>query len=978
MTPPSPKSLRETAKAWAAAGLSVVPIRADGSKAPAIESWRELQDRILTEEEIDQHFKPGLGIAIIAGEVSGNLEFLDFDVPKDKHGNAISECIFNAWLDCLDVELFELVQTMPSVRTPGGGAHLYYRCEYLEGNKKLAMQINPPGVEPSKSTIAETRGRGGYVLAPGCPAKCHPSGKLYKLVTGSFGGEGDGEGVPVITPEQRAKIFASIRSFDQSDLAKKEARRKDPSIHPSSQRDGNRPGDDFNRRAKWEDILEPEGWTFAYHRRHDGAHCWRRPGKPERERGISATVRDIDGIELFHSFSSNSDPLPHDESITKFTAYTLFSHNGDYEAAARELGKQGYGEPPRRILELDTVVDGRRDDSVPWGDDAPPGVTTRVEDASSFEEEAPEDLPFDEWSPAPFEASVLHSEMDPLEVHLHEDEEKLENDEIARKRKEKLQRRQVEMSKGPAYLVWRDYGDEPQRSLTKDGRIKTYVDRPRDTVWLMLKDIYSSPDGVRKIHYQNTEFMVWNGERYRALGADDIRPKISRQLSHFAEHKSEDEDGVHTYTPYKIRNVRMNEIVKTIQDMVHIDTEISDPCWLCDTDEEDLPDPREIVCCKNGLLDIANRELLPPTPALYSFNNTGIVYDPAAPEPKAWLAFLESSLDKDSQLLLQQWFGYCLVQDTRLQKMLMVVGKPGSGKGTAMAILRRLVGDSSCCAMTFDKFDANFGLQNAIGKSLMIFPDARQNAKFDIKGSAVGAILSITGEDEIQIDRKNVAPVTRRLNTRLVVVSNEVMQLTDRSKALSRRMLWIKFPGHTRSSDPNLKKKLLSELSGILNWAVEGWAMVRSTGGFTQPQSAEQLRNAFEEQSSDIASFIEDMCVVGEDKVVEKVELVHHWNAWRISKGYRKMGEAVFGKLLSSAVMRLEAKRRRVTGSGRKNFYIGIGLDAEKVTEYAEEYGGSSVWKDLLRTMTGGGKGGGSGDVLTIAEYLERNNKDKK
>jgi len=973
------KSLQKTAKAWAAAGLSVVPIRADGSKAPAIETWAELQGRILTNDEIDQHFKPGLGIAIIAGEISGNLEFLDFDVPKDKQGNRISDCIFDAWLDCLDVDLFELVGTMPTVRTPGGGVHLYYRCEYLEGNKKLAMQVNPPGTIPPKSTIAETRGRGGYVLAPGCPPECHPTKKTYELVAGSFAGEGDGDGVPTITADQRAKLFASIRSFDQSDLAQKDARRKDPSLHPVAQREGNRPGDDYNRRAKWENILEPQGWTFAYHRRHDGAECWRRPGKPDRERGISATVRNIEGIELFHSFSSNSDPLPHDESITKFTAYTLFHHNGDYEAAARELGKQGYGEPPRRILDIDSAVDGRRDESVPWGDYESPGVSTRVSGGGQQGEEGPDTRPFAEGGPPPFEASIFHEEIDPLEVQLFANEEKLEEEEQTRKRKEKLKRRQVEMSKGTAYLVWRDYGDEPRRELTADGRIKTYVDRPRDTVWLMLKDIYSSVDGVRKIHYQNTEFMVWNGERYRALGADDIRPRISRQLSHFAEYKCEDEDGNIIYTPYKIRNVRMNEIVKTIQDMVHIDTEISDPCWLCDTDDgEALPDPREIVCCKNGLLDIANRELLPPSPALYSFNNTGIVYDPEAPAPEAWLKFLESSLDEDSRLLLQQWFGYCLVQDTRLQKMLMVVGKPGSGKGTAMAILRRLVGDSSCCAMSFDKFDANFGLQNAIGKSLMIFPDARQNAKFDIKGSAVGAILSITGEDEIQIDRKNVAPVTRRLNTRLVVVSNDVMQLTDRSKALSRRMLWIKFPGHTRATDPNLKKKLLTELSGILNWAVEGWAMVRSTGGFTQPQSAEQLRNAFEEQSSDIASFIEDMCVVGEDRVVEKVELVHHWNAWRISKGYRKMGEAVFGKLLSSAVMRLEAKRRRIPGFGRKNFYIGIGLDAEKVTEYADEYGGTEVWKDLLRTMTRGDKGGGPGDVVTIAEYLDRNNKDKK
>lgn len=968
------KSLRKTAKAWAAAGLSVVPIRPDGSKAPAIETWKELQNRILTNDEIDEHFKPGLGIAIIAGEISGNLEFLDFDVPKDKHGNVIGECIFDGWLDCLNVDLFELVGTMPTVRTPGGGVHLYYRCEYLDGNKKLAMQVNPPGTIPPKNTIAETRGRGGYVLAPGCPPECHPTKKTYRLVSGSF----DGDGVPVITAEQRAQLFATVRSFDQSDLAQKEARRKDPSMHPIAQRDGNRPGDDFNRRAKWDDILEPQGWTFAYHRRHDDAQCWRRPGKPDRERGISATIRNIEGIELFHSFSSNSDPLPHDESITKFTAYTLFHHGGDYEAAARDLGKKGYGEPPRHVIDLDTIIDGRRDDSVPWSDDIPLGVKTRLnfDNDDGVEGEAPDDIPFDEAGPAPFDASIFHEEMDALEVQLFEDEEKLEAEEQTRKKKEKLKRRQVEMSKGPAYLVWRDFGDEPLRSLTDEGRIKTRVCRPRETAWFILKDIYSSKDGVRRIHYQNTEFMVWNGQRYRALGADDIRPQISRRLSHFAEYKGDDENGNPVWEPFKIRSVRMTEMVKTFQDMVHIDNEIVDPCWLCDAEDgEELPDPREIICCKNGLLDVAKRELLPPNAAFYSFNNTGIIYDPEAPEPRAWLDFLASSLDKESRLLLQQWFGYCLVQDTRLQKMLMVVGKPGSGKGTAMSILRRLVGESACCAMSLDKLDSQFALQNALGKSLMLFPDARQNAKFDLKGSALSTILSVTGEDEVYIDRKNVAPVTKRLNTRICIVSNDVMQLTDRSKALSRRMLWIKFPGHKGAPDPDLKSKLLAELSGILNWAIEGWTMVRQSGGFVQPESAQLLRSSFEEQSSDIASFIEDMCVVGEDRVVEKVELVHHWNAWRLSKGYRKMGEAVFGKLLAGEVMNLQARRRRVTGFGRKNFYTGIGLDPEKVADYIEEYGGGDRWRGILRMVSGSDDSKPGGDVVTIAEWIDEKKK---
>lgn len=964
----SSESLSEIAKSFVAAGISVLPIRADGSKSPALDRWEELQNRTLSEEEIDECFKPGLGIAVIGGEISGNLEFLDFDVPKDSEGNEVGSCVFDEWVDCLDAELFELVESMPVVETPSGGRHVYYRCEKLEGNRKLAMKLNGPGVFPAKSTVVETRGRGGYVLAPGCPAACHPTGKLYRFVTGSF------ESIPTITPGQRGQLIAAARSFDESGLAEKEERRA-PSAHVSN---GNRPGDDYNRRADWEGLLEAHGWTFAYRRRIDGASCWRRPGKPPRERGISATVRDIDGMELFHSFSSNCDPLPHDESITKFTAYTLFYHNGDYESAARELGKLGYGDQARasRIADIDSIVDGKRDDSVPWCDDTIPVSDTRViylfgEESSAEDNERPD---FAEVEESPYDASIFHEEVDPLDVQIFEDETKLKAEQARRDNEEKLRRRQLAMARGPGYIVWTDFGDPPKRSLTAEGRIKTSADKPRDTMWEMLHDRFSDSNGLRTIHFHNGSFVRWEDGRYRAFSPDEIRPSIATYLSHFAEFKSEDGDGNKIYEPFKIRVNRTVEMVKTMQDMVHIDRDTTYPCWLATPDGmEELPDPREVVCCKNGLLDIVKKEIIPPTPAFYSFNNTGIDYDPDAAEPTKWLEFLDSSLDKESQKLLQQWFGYCLVQDTRLHKMLMIVGKSGSGKGTAISVLKRLVGESSCCAMSFENFDSNFGLQNAIGKSLMIFPDARQNAKFDVKGSAVSQILKITGEDDVQIDRKFCDPLTVKLNTRLVIVSNDIMQLTDRSKALSRRMLWIKFPGHTApKADPNLKDKFIGELSGILNWAIEGWEMVRYGGGFIEPKSSEMIRSAFEEQSSDISSFIEDMCLVGPEQECKKVDFVTHWNAWRISKGYKKMGEATAGKLLASAVMGLSASRKRNTApaKGRSLWYRGISIERDKVDEYAQEYGGSAAWSELIRSVGGTGDEYGDG-VVGIQEWID-------
>jgi putative DNA primase/helicase len=79
---------------------------------------------------------------------------------------------------------------------------------------------------------------------------------------------------------------------------------------------------------------------------------WRRPGKDGR--GWSATTGHCaakdGGADLLAVFSSNAHPFEGPSGgrlcscYGKFRAYALLKHGGDFKAAARELGRQGYGE----------------------------------------------------------------------------------------------------------------------------------------------------------------------------------------------------------------------------------------------------------------------------------------------------------------------------------------------------------------------------------------------------------------------------------------------------------------------------------------------------------------------------------------------------------------------------------------------------------------------------------------------------------
>jgi putative DNA primase/helicase len=97
------------------------------------------------------------------------------------------------------------------------------------------------------------------------------------------------------------------------------------------------PGDDFNVRAKWEDILAKHGWTYAGEYGEETRWC--RPGK---DFGISATTNH-QGSDLLHVFTSSAPPFEPGSTYSKFSAYTLLNHGGDFKEAARDLREQGYG-----------------------------------------------------------------------------------------------------------------------------------------------------------------------------------------------------------------------------------------------------------------------------------------------------------------------------------------------------------------------------------------------------------------------------------------------------------------------------------------------------------------------------------------------------------------------------------------------------------------------------------------------------------
>jgi hypothetical protein len=123
---------REAALAAQEAGISVLPPKQDGTKAPDSPSWLRHQTSRATTEQVEHWYSNGrTGVGWVTGAVSGNLEVIDFD---DRSTLAEYERLAR---DSGLAPLLERVKLGYFERTPNG-AHLVYRCTKIDGNKKLA------------------------------------------------------------------------------------------------------------------------------------------------------------------------------------------------------------------------------------------------------------------------------------------------------------------------------------------------------------------------------------------------------------------------------------------------------------------------------------------------------------------------------------------------------------------------------------------------------------------------------------------------------------------------------------------------------------------------------------------------------------------------------------------------------------------------------------------------------------------------
>jgi len=314
-------NITDNAKEYLSYKLSVIPTKED--KTPT-RAWAIYQKERLKEDEVDNVFSGAnvKGLAIICGAISGGLEVIDVDTKYDITGSLWEEL-----RTLIQDNLPELYSSLVIAQTKSGGYHIYYRCSQIKGNIKLAnrpttIEERAKSPEDKVRVLIETRGEGGYVIAPTTPG--------YKFIQGEPGK------ISSITPQQREIIFSISKSFNEIIEEEKPKIKATPSTTETST--GLTPFEDYNNRGDIVGLLKSKGWRVI-DEKGDRVNLLR-PGEAHSKTSGNFHTR----LRVLRVFSSSTEFNP-EKAYSPAQVFSLLECNEDNKLTYRRLLGLGYGEP---------------------------------------------------------------------------------------------------------------------------------------------------------------------------------------------------------------------------------------------------------------------------------------------------------------------------------------------------------------------------------------------------------------------------------------------------------------------------------------------------------------------------------------------------------------------------------------------------------------------------------------------------------
>jgi len=310
---------------------------------------------------------------------------------------------------------------------------------------------------------------------------------------------------------------------------------------------------------------------------------------------------------------------------------------------------------------------------------------------------------------------------------------------------------------------------------------------------------------------------------------------------------------------------------------------------------EGLEPPIHLINLKNGVFDIETKKLMPHSPEYKFLNQIPVTYNPEA-KINTLQTFFDETLDVNDLPLIQEFFGDCLQRAYRYKRALMCVGERDTGKSVMLNVIEKFLGKENTSNVNlWDLCTDKFATIELYGKH------ANPCSELDPQEiTHIDKFLTITGDDWLSGQRKFQDRFKFKNYAKLIFFCNKIPDTKNKNEAFYVRWIVIVFgnqiPFENQIEGYHEQLCTEEELSGLLNWALQGLYRLKKQHGYSEHRSLEQVQELMQKGSKPIREFVDQYIVVDPDGETGKEEMYLSYVEFCKNLGYPYKADNVFSR----------------------------------------------------------------------------------
>lgn len=392
-----------------------------------------------------------------------------------------------------------------------------------------------------------------------------------------------------------------------------------------------------------------------------------------------------------------------------------------------------------------------------------------------------------------------------------------------------------------------------------------------------------------------------------------------------------------TYIQEYVRNI-LGEVYTThicnqIISKIEADTFIDSKNFFSNNIIEEVP-------VMNGILNIYTKQLNPFDPKKIFFGKLPVTYKKDVLCPTIMKHFQTVLKNEDDIKVIQELFGFLLLKDYKIEKAVMLNGPGRNGKSKTLELMKWFVGFDNCSSVSLHLLEEDiFSTSELFGKMANICGDLNKSALDN-----TGRFKELTGRDLITAPRKFLPAIYFKNYAKMIFSCNQLPMTYDTSDAFWQRWIYLEFPytfktkeeieatpeaerKNLKEIDPDIIEKITTEdeLSGLLNWALDGLDRLIKQKNFSTSRTSEDIRIIWTRKSDSFKAFLMDCIIEDAEGKISKEDLRRAYHNY--CKKYKLIpyGDKHVKNVLISE-MGVSEERKMYSYEEFINCWIGIGF----------------------------------------------------